>query len=52
MSGIYRERSYLIEIKLTITFPMNPSKVRFLTLIYHPNVDKDDKALILYSMEQ
>jgi ubiquitin-protein ligase len=40
-SDIFRERSYLIEIKLTKTFPFDAPEVRFLTPIYHPNVAKD-----------
>jgi ubiquitin-protein ligase len=40
-SNIFNERSYLIEMKLTKTFPIDPPEVRFLTLIYHPNVGKD-----------
>ena len=43
-SDIFRERSYLIEIKLTKNFPMDPPEVRFLTPIYHPNVGKDGKS--------
>jgi ubiquitin-protein ligase len=43
-SDIYRERSYLIEMKLTRTFPADPPEVRFLTPIYHPNVRKDGKS--------
>jgi len=43
-SDIYRERSYLIELKLTRTFPADPPEVRFLTPIYHPNVRKDGKS--------
>ncbi len=42
-SEIYRERSYLIEMKLTKTFPMELPEVRFLTPIYHPNVGRDGK---------
>ncbi len=42
-SEIYRERSYKIEIILTKTFPADPPEVRFLTQIYHPNVDTDGK---------
>jgi ubiquitin-protein ligase len=43
-SEIYRERSYLIEMKLTKTFPIDPPEVRFLTSIYHPNVGKDGES--------
>jgi ubiquitin-protein ligase len=43
-SDIFREASYLIEMKLTKTFPIEPPEVRFLTPIYHPNVGKDGKA--------
>jgi ubiquitin-protein ligase len=39
-SDIFRERSYLIEMKLTKTFPTDPPEIRFLTPIYHPNVGK------------
>jgi ubiquitin-protein ligase len=42
-SEIYRERSYLIEMKLTKTFPLDPPEVKFLTKMYHPNVWKDGK---------
>jgi ubiquitin-protein ligase len=43
-SEIFRERSYLIEMKLTKTFPMDPPEVRFLTPMYHPNVGKDGNS--------
>jgi ubiquitin-protein ligase len=42
-SNIYNERSYSIEIKLKKTFPFEPPEVRFLTPIYHPNIDKDGR---------
>ena len=40
-SDIYKECAYKIEMKLTNTFPVDPPEVRFLTPIYHPNVDID-----------
>ncbi len=43
-SDIFRERSYLIEIKLTKTFPMDGPEVRFLTTMYHPNVGQLGKS--------
>jgi ubiquitin-protein ligase len=43
-SDIYRERSYLIEMILTKSFPGDPPDVRFLTPMYHPNIDKDGKS--------
>jgi ubiquitin-protein ligase len=43
-SNIFNERSYSIEIKLTKTFPFEPPEVRFLTPIYHPNIDKDGRS--------
>ena len=42
-SEIYKERAYKIEIKLPTTFPATAPEVRFLTPIYHPNVDTDGK---------
>jgi ubiquitin-protein ligase len=51
-SEIFRERSYLIEMKLTQTFPLDPPQIRFLTPMYHPNIDKDGKLLSLFSMKQ
>ncbi len=51
-SEIYRERSYLIEMKLTKTFPLDPPEIRFLTPMYHPNIDKDGNSFSLYSMKQ
>lgn len=34
-NGIFR-----LELFLPETYPMNPPKVRFLTKIYHPNIDE------------
>jgi ubiquitin-conjugating enzyme E2 T len=47
-SDIYKEGAYQIEIKLTKTFPFDPPEVRFITPIYHPNVDKDGNIKIKY----
>ncbi|UJR31840.1 hypothetical protein I4U23_019317 [Adineta vaga] len=40
-SNIYKEGSYRIELKLTSKYPIEPPEVRFLTRIYHPNVDQN-----------
>ena len=43
-SNIYNQRSYLIEMKLTKLFPIEPPEVRFLTPIYHPNVSVEGRS--------
>jgi ubiquitin-protein ligase len=40
-SDIFKEGAYEIEINLPLVYPLYPPKVRFLTPIYHPNVDQD-----------
>ncbi|CAF2738780.1 unnamed protein product [Rotaria sp. Silwood2] len=42
-SDIFKESAFQIEIKLTSNYPFEPPEVRFLTPIYHPNIDKDGK---------
>ena len=42
-SDIYRESSFRIEIKLTLKYPLEAPVVRFLTPIYHPNIEQDGK---------
>jgi ubiquitin-protein ligase len=42
-SDIFKEGAFQIEIKLPPAYPFDPPKVRFLTPIYHPNVDKEGK---------
>ncbi|UJR31837.1 hypothetical protein I4U23_019314 [Adineta vaga] len=42
-SDIYNGGAYRIEIKLIPTYPFDAPEVRFLTSIYHPNVDQDGK---------
>lgn len=46
-SEIYNQGSYEIEMKITSKFPAEPPEVRFLTPIYHPNVARDGKHLLL-----
>ena len=36
----YEEGTYHLELFLPENYPMEPPKVRFLTKIYHPNIDK------------
>jgi hypothetical protein len=42
-SHIYKESAFRIEMKLTSKYPAEPPRVRFLTPVYHPNVEKDGK---------
>lgn len=42
-SAIYADRAYQIEINFPPSYPLSPPEVRFLTPIYHPNVDNDGK---------
>eukprot|EP01053_Blabericola_migrator_P000442 Blabericola_migrator_1__441@NODE_1105_length_5426_cov_115_322635_g569_i1_p6_GENE_NODE_1105_length_5426_cov_115_322635_g569_i1NODE_1105_length_5426_cov_115_322635_g569_i1_p6_ORF_typecomplete_len154_score22_55UQ_con/PF00179_26/8_7e49ProkE2_B/PF14461_6/4_6e08RWD/PF05773_22/0_0069UEV/PF05743_13/0_054_NODE_1105_length_5426_cov_115_322635_g569_i122483 len=37
---VYEGGVYRLELFLPETYPMEPPKVRFLTKIYHPNIDK------------
>eukprot|EP00163_Fabomonas_tropica_P002337 TRINITY_DN1176_c0_g1_i3.p1 TRINITY_DN1176_c0_g1~~TRINITY_DN1176_c0_g1_i3.p1 ORF type:complete len:120 (+),score=37.17 TRINITY_DN1176_c0_g1_i3:114-473(+) len=39
-SSPYEGGIYKLELFLTEDYPMAPPKVRFLTKIYHPNIDK------------
>ena len=40
MSSPYEGGMFGIELYVTDEYPMVPPKVRFVTKIYHPNVDK------------
>jgi ubiquitin-protein ligase len=42
-SDIFKESAFQIEIKLTSNYPIEPPEVRFLTPIYHPNIDQNGK---------
>jgi ubiquitin-conjugating enzyme E2 T len=40
-SEIFKESAFLIEMKLTSSYPLEPPEIKFLTPIYHPNIGKD-----------
>lgn len=43
-SNIYKESAFRIEMILTPNYPVEPPRVRFLTPVYHPNIEKDGKT--------
>lgn len=43
-SEVYNQFAFRIEMKLKNTYPFDPPEVRFLTPIYHPNVDTKGKT--------
>ena len=45
-SDIYKESSFRIEMKLTSRYPDEPPIVRFLTPVYHPNVEYGGKSTL------
>jgi ubiquitin-protein ligase len=45
-SNIYNQAAFQIEIKLPAEFPFKPPEVRFVTSIYHPNVDEQGKICV------
>jgi ubiquitin-protein ligase len=44
-SEIYKESAFRIEMKLTLQYPQEPPEVRFLTPVYHPNVEPNGKPV-------
>ncbi len=44
-SDLFKEHSIRIEMKLTSSYPLEPPEVRFLTPVYHPNIDQDGKKM-------
>lgn len=47
-SEIYKESAFRIELRLTLNYPQDPPVVRFLTPVYHPNIEKDGKTMNNY----
>ncbi|CAF0914771.1 unnamed protein product [Adineta steineri] len=45
-SSNYNQYAYQIEVKLPAEFPFKPPEVRFVTPIYHPNVDEQGKICV------
>jgi ubiquitin-protein ligase len=44
-SAIYNESAFRIEMKLTSKYPQEAPEVRFLTPVYHPNVETNGKTV-------
>ena len=42
----YNQAAFQIELKLPAEFPFKPPEVRFVTQIYHPNVDEQGKICV------
>jgi ubiquitin-protein ligase len=45
-SNVYSQAAFQIELKLPADFPFKPPEVRFVTPIYHPNVDDQGKICV------
>jgi len=45
-SEIYNQAAFQIEIKLLPEFPFKAPEIRFITLLYHPNVDDKGKICV------
>ena len=43
-SDIFKQGSYRIEIKLTENYPQEAPEIRFLTPVYHPNIEENGKS--------
>ncbi len=45
-SDIYKESTLEIEMKLTSRYPREAPVVRFLSPVYHPNVEQDGRSIL------
>jgi ubiquitin-protein ligase len=45
-SNVYNQAAFQIEIKLPAEFPFKAPEIRFITPIYHPNVDDKGKICV------
>ena len=45
-SQVYNQAAFQIEMKLPAEYPFKAPELRFLTPIYHPNVDEDGKICV------
>ena len=45
-SNIYNQAAFQIELKLPNEYPFKPPEIRFVTPIYHPNVDDKGKICV------
>jgi len=46
-SGLYKEVGFRIEMKLKSSYPEQPPEVKLLTSVYHPNIEKDGKSMLV-----
>jgi len=45
--GMYKDIPVRIEMKLTSKYPTEPPEVRLMSSVYHPNVEKDGKSILV-----
>ena|ERR1700722_13842164 len=48
-SEVFNQGAFQIQMKLPPTYPFDPPEVKFITRIYHPNVDKDGKSNFFFA---